>query len=100
MYQSKDLSVLSYANGFTWWHYTTPDDLIEVLADGYFDNAKSRDGLYMVKAGDQIQLSTSSEGRRQGSILHVYEAPEKLSTFGKVRVEPMMQTIGTMEKAA
>lgn len=46
-YNSHNLSVLAYANGFTLWHYTTTDSAIDVLLPGYFakadDMLRSRD---------------------------------------------------------
>ncbi|MDR3126173.1 MAG: hypothetical protein LBT92_00905 [Rickettsiales bacterium] len=33
---SKNLSVLSYSNGFTLWHYKTDDDRAAVMGPGYF----------------------------------------------------------------
>lgn len=44
---SKDLSVLSYANGFTLWHYTTAAAVVD-SAD-YFNDA-----AYMLRVGDMI----------------------------------------------
>lgn len=46
-FKSTDLSVLAYANNFTLWHYTTPDDDITVA--GYFDNASD-----MLRVNDLI----------------------------------------------
>ena len=51
-YQSKDLSALGYANGFTLWHYRT-SDLAAVVDDGGYFNAASR----MVRIGDFILLN-------------------------------------------
>ena len=51
-YQSKNLSALGYANGFTLWHYRTSDLAAEVDNAGYF-NAASR----MVRVGDFILLN-------------------------------------------
>ena len=42
-YQSKNLSALGYANGFTLWHYRTSDLAAEVDNAGYF-NAGQPDG--------------------------------------------------------
>ena len=48
-----DLSVLAYANGFTHWHYRSPDGLAAILADDrYFAAAAT-----MLRAGDQITLN-------------------------------------------
>ena len=52
-YDSKNLSALGYANGFTLWHYRTTDLAAQVDNAGYF-NAASR----MVRAGDFILLNT------------------------------------------
>ena len=46
-YQSKNLSALGYANGFTLWHYRTDDLAAEVDNVGYF-NPASR----MIRVGD------------------------------------------------
>ena len=51
-YQSKDLSALGYANGFTLWHYRT-SDLAAVVDDAGYFNAASR----MVRIGDFILLN-------------------------------------------
>ncbi len=51
-YQSKNLSALGYANGFTLWHYRTDDLAAEVDNAGYF-NPASR----MVRVGDFILLN-------------------------------------------
>ena len=55
MFLSKNLSVLSYANGFTQWHYVTKDPQAIVLSQGYF--AEARD---MVRLGDLILTNTAS----------------------------------------
>ncbi|MFZ1428674.1 MAG: hypothetical protein WAS21_18120 [Geminicoccaceae bacterium] len=51
-YQSKDLSALGYANGFTLWHYRTTDLAAVVDNTGYF-NAAGR----MLRIGDFILLN-------------------------------------------
>jgi hypothetical protein len=43
-----NLSALSYANGFTQWHYRTTDKMHQVQGVGYFDNAS------MICRNDQI----------------------------------------------
>ena len=55
-YQSKNLSALGYANGFTLWHYRTTDLAAEVDNAGYF-NPASR----MVRIGDFILLNAGVE---------------------------------------
>ena len=56
-YQSKDLSVLAYANGFTLWHYATVDAADEVDTGGYFDGAAD-----MLRAGDMILANVDTDG--------------------------------------
>ncbi|MBC7908327.1 MAG: hypothetical protein H7Y60_16490 [Rhodospirillaceae bacterium] len=48
-YQSKDLSVLAYANGFTLWHYVTADAAASLDTTGYFNSA-----VDMLRTGDII----------------------------------------------
>jgi hypothetical protein len=48
-YSSHNLSVLAYANGFTLWHYTSPDDGAVVDTTGYFNGAAD-----MLRVGDMI----------------------------------------------
>ena len=43
------LSAISYANGFTLWHYRTKDPAIDVATPGYFNEAAR-----MVRQGDFI----------------------------------------------
>ena len=47
------LGVLSYANGFTLWHYRTNDLVAEVDNAGYFNEAAS-----MLRVGDFMFLHT------------------------------------------
>jgi hypothetical protein len=52
-----DLSVLAYANGFTLWHYATPDAQAAVTAAGYFDAAAA-----MVRPGDVVLARIDADG--------------------------------------
>lgn len=56
-YSSHNLSVLAYANGFTLWHYTSPDDAGAVDTTGYFNSAAD-----MLRVGDMILANVSSGG--------------------------------------
>lgn len=56
-YQSKDLSVLAYANGFTLWHYTTPDLGADVDTAGYFNEAAN-----MLRVGDMLFANVDTDG--------------------------------------
>lgn len=35
-FQNRKLAVISYANGFTLWHYKSKDDTLAVIKDNYF----------------------------------------------------------------
>ncbi len=56
-FQSKDLSVLAYANGFTLWHYTTEDTSAVVDSEGYFNAATD-----MVRVGDMVMANVDTDG--------------------------------------
>lgn len=53
-----DLSVLAYANGFTLWHYATPDAQAAVTAPGYFAPAAA-----MLRPGDVILARLDTDGQ-------------------------------------
>ena len=65
-YISKNLSVLAYANGFTLWHYTTPDTAATVDNIGYFNAASD-----MLRTGDMILANTSTGGTMLGGVFFV-----------------------------
>ncbi len=65
-YSSKTLSVLGYANGFTLWHYSTPDNAITVDGTGYFNAAAE-----MLRSGDFILANTGVGGSPQHGIFVV-----------------------------
>ena len=85
-YLSKNLSVLAYANGFTLWHYTTPDKADEIAAPKYFDPAAE-----MVRIGDMVLANTDTENGMKGAIL--------LCTGNQAGAVDM-QSIGPDDKAA
>jgi hypothetical protein len=65
-YLSKNLSVLAYANGFTLWHYTTPDAAATVDTAGYFNAAAE-----MLRVGDMILANVETEGTMKAGIFLV-----------------------------
>lgn len=68
-YQSNDLSVLTYANGFTLWHYTTADTSETVEDTGYFNVVYD-----MFRPGDMIIANArSAENAHQVLLLVVAE---------------------------
>lgn len=55
-YASSGLSAISYANGFTLWHYRTKDLIAEVDNAGYF-NAANR----MLRVGDFMFVNAGAD---------------------------------------
>ena len=53
-FNSASLSALTYANGFTLWHYRTPDNNTDVDTTGYFNVASA-----MLRVGDFIFANCS-----------------------------------------
>ena len=56
-YDSNNLSALTYANGFTLWHYKTPDAAAAVDTSGYFNEAAG-----MLRVGDFILTNADTKG--------------------------------------
>ena len=59
-FDSKNFSVMAYANGFTLWNYTTADTLESVTASGYFNEIApfARIGdMILTVAGAQSSVS-------------------------------------------
>lgn len=54
-FKASDLSVLAYANNFTLWHYTTPDDV--VTSANYFDKAAD-----MMRVNDLVIANVDTDG--------------------------------------
>ncbi len=52
-YKSSDLSVLAYANNFTFWHYTTTDT--SVTTAGYYNSAAD-----MLRVNDLIIVTVNT----------------------------------------
>ncbi|MBI3446483.1 MAG: hypothetical protein HY055_14275 [Magnetospirillum sp.] len=65
-YQSKDLSVLAYANGFTLWHYTTADLPAIVDTTGYFNAAST-----MLRVGDIVVANVDTAGTMKAGLFLV-----------------------------
>ena len=55
-HQTKNFSVLAYANNFTMWHYITDNVLEDVKKSGYFDKSQM-----MLRKGDLIILHTKDQ---------------------------------------
>ena len=51
-FRPENLSALSYANGFTLWHYRTTEPATDVDATGYFNAAHN-----LLRVGDFVLLN-------------------------------------------
>lgn len=84
-FQSKDLSMLAYANGFTLWHYTTPDAATSICTAGYFNGASD-----LLRIGDMVLANTGTICNPTGCVLMVTSANTgsaavtDLTSFGSV----------------
>lgn len=56
-FQSNDLSVLAYANGFTLWHYKSNDAAAQIETANYFKSASD-----MVRVNDLILANIDVDG--------------------------------------
>lgn len=56
-FTTTDLSVLAYANNFTLWHYTTPDNTAAVETAGYFNKA-----VDMLRVNDLLIMNIDTDG--------------------------------------
>ncbi len=84
-FQSKNLSVLAYANGFTLWHYATQDPAADVDTAGYFNDAAE-----MVRVGDMVLANVDTDGTPASGILLV-----NANAAGVVDVADLTQVGGT-----
>ncbi|BAE53072.1 hypothetical protein [Paramagnetospirillum magneticum] len=80
-YQSKDLSVLAYANGFTLWHYTTADSGNTVDTSGYFNAAST-----MLRVGDIVVANVDTAATMKAGLFLV-----SANTGGVVDVNDLTQ---------
>lgn len=65
-FAARNLSVLSYANGFTLWHYTSTDNNTAVTGSNYFNDAAD-----MLRKGDMIVANVDTGGTQANKIYFV-----------------------------
>jgi hypothetical protein len=65
-YDASNLSALTYANGFTLWHYKTSDAAADVDTSGYFNQAAS-----MLRVGDFIFANANVDATMQSGVFIV-----------------------------
>ena len=70
-----DMSVIAFANGFTLWHYKTPDAFEEVLEPGYFKPLAK-----VISAGDIIIVTT-----KDGSNIRQFAVNNKTLTLTNLK---------------
>ncbi|MEO1019983.1 MAG: hypothetical protein AAFY56_20180 [Pseudomonadota bacterium] len=67
-YDSKNLSAISYANGFTLWHYRSEDLASEIDDAGYFNPASK-----MLRTGDFVFVNSGVEGLSSNGLAVISE---------------------------
>ena len=65
-YDASNLSALTYANGFTLWHYKTPDVAADVDNAGYFNEAAA-----MLRVGDFILANVDVDATMESGVFIV-----------------------------
>lgn len=65
-YNSKNFSVMAYANGFTLWNYSSEDDLNTVKGSGYFNDIAP-----FARKGDMILANASTASTLEPAVLSV-----------------------------
>lgn len=81
----KDISVIAHANGFTMWHYTTPDTPEEVGRKGYFNESAD-----MLRLGDVIVANMEKPATSTGMFAVTHQS---LCLGGCVEVAPMTKAV-------
>lgn len=65
-YDASNLSALTYANGFTLWHYKTPDLASDVDTTGYFNDAAT-----MLRVGDFLFANANIDATVESGVFIV-----------------------------
>jgi hypothetical protein len=87
-YNPKNLSALAYANGFTLWHYKTPDVATEVDSAGYFNGAAA-----MLRVGDFVLANVNTGASIESGVFIVKTSSggvvdvANISTFGSANTD-------------
>jgi hypothetical protein len=80
-FEIKNLSVLAYANGFTLWHYTTPDAAATVDNSGYFSAASD-----MLHVGDMMLANVATAGTPQNGVFAVVSVANGVGYLANLRL--------------
>lgn len=71
-YNTKNFSVMAYANGFTLWNYQTTDTIGDLKEQGYFNETAP-----FARPGDMIMVTANSQADIQSAILSVVEVKDQ-----------------------
>lgn len=78
-FNSTNLSVLAYANGFTLWHYVTHESISEMTLPNYFGG-----GSDLLRTGDMLMVN--ADGGSAGAMLLVTQDQPGKITVSKMAV--------------
>lgn len=78
-YNTKNFSVMAYANGFTLWNYQTKDTLGDLKEPGYFNETAP-----FVRGGDMILVAANTENEIQSALFAVTEVKEQNVTVRQI----------------
>ena len=84
-YNSKNFSVMAYANGFTLWNYSTEDTLETLRAADYFNEVSS-----FVRKGDMILVVANNQAIIESAIINVATVADNVVAVAQVA--PVMAT--------
>lgn len=94
-YDASNLSALTYANGFTLWHYKTPDGAGDVMAPRYFTGGPYGGAETMLRAGDFIFVNADTDDTVQSAVLVVVHSSHnegvKVSDISGFGLSPLIQ---------
>jgi len=89
-FMNKNMSVIAYANGFTWWHYVSENETIaDITADNFFNNVKT-----LINNGDIIIIN-ATDGTCQAVFINKDNI--KLFIMGSAKYETVQKETETKE---
>ena len=78
-FNSKDFSVMAYANGFTLWSYQTADAMATVKAEGYFNTTSP-----FARKGDMVLVTADNAGIVSADIISIKDVAEDVVTASSI----------------
>lgn len=89
-FNSKNFSVMAYANGFTLWNYQTPDTAEIVTAAGYFNDISA-----FARKGDMILSIANSAAAIAPAMMAVTDV-----AAGSVTVSDFTKSVSSEQQSA